>query len=71
MQYWEASEMKERLMGEHWNAGGYSKLYQLYRRVETVAHHLEKRRQRGWVPTKQYIAELYDISTQLTDSRII
>jgi hypothetical protein len=57
--------MKKKLMGEHWNATGYSELYKLYRRVETVAHHLEKQRQSGWVPTKKYIAELYDISTQL------
>ena len=57
--------MKEKLMGEHWNATGYSKLYKLYRRVETVAHQLEVRRRRGWSPTKKYIAELYDISTQL------
>jgi len=52
-------------MGEHWNATGYPKLYQLYRRVETVARQLEIQRQRGWVPTKKYIAELYDISIQL------
>ena len=52
-------------MGEHWSTTGYSKFYQLYRGVEAVAHRLEKRRQRGWAPTKEYIAELYDISTQL------
>jgi hypothetical protein len=57
--------MKQKLIGEHWNTSGYSKLYQLYRRVETVAHRLNKRRRRGWVPTKKYIAELYDISDQL------
>jgi hypothetical protein len=55
----------QEIMGEHWNTSGYSKLYQLYRRVEAVAHRLEKRRQHGWVPTKKYIAELYDISIQL------
>jgi len=57
--------MKQKLIGEHWNESGYSKLYQLYRRVAFVAHRLEKRRQCGWVPTRKYIAELYDISTQL------
>ena len=57
--------MKEKIMGEHWETSGYSRLYQLYRRVESVAHRLEKRRQHGWVPTKKYIAELYDIATQL------
>lgn len=57
--------MKEELMGEHWNTTGYSKLYQLYRRVEAVASGLEKRRKRGWAPTKKYIAELYAISAQL------
>jgi hypothetical protein len=57
--------MKQKLMGEHWNTSGYSKLYQLYRRVAAVAHRLERRRQRRWVPTKKYIAELYDISDQL------
>jgi len=58
-------DVKQKLMGEHWNESGYSKLYQLYRRVEMVAHRLEKRRQHGWVPTKKYIAELYDISAEL------
>jgi hypothetical protein len=57
--------MKKELIGEHWNESGYSKLYQLYRRVEFVAHKLEKRRQLKWVPTKKYMEELYDISTQL------
>jgi len=57
--------MEKKLLGERWNATGYSKPYQLYRRVEAVAHQLEKRRRRGWVPAKKYIAELYDISTQL------
>lgn len=57
--------MKQKLMGERWNMSSYSKLYQLYRRVELVARRLERRRQRRWVPTRKYIAELYDISTQL------
>jgi hypothetical protein len=57
--------MKKELIGEHWNETGYSKLYQLYRRVAFVAHKLEQRRQLKWVPTKKYIEELYDISTQL------
>jgi hypothetical protein len=61
----EDPEVKQKLIGEHWNESTYSKLYQLYRRVAFVAHRLEKRRQHGWVPTKKYIAELYDISTEL------
>ena len=57
--------MKNELMGEHWIKTDYSKLYQLYRRVEKVAHQLEERRQKGWVPAKKYIDELYDILVQL------
>ena len=52
-------------MGEHWNATAYSKLYQLSRRVETVARELEMRRKRGWVPATKYITELNDISREL------
>lgn len=56
---------KAKLMGAHWEESGESKLYQLYRRVEDVAGDLEQRRQGGWVPTKKYIEELYDIAIQL------
>jgi len=56
---------KKQLIGAHWNATSYSKLYQLYRRVEHVATQLEKRRQNGWVPTRDYILELDDIAIQL------
>lgn len=52
-------------MGAHWKETGYSPLYQLYRRVETVASQLEKRRQSGWIPTKAHIEELDDIAVQL------
>ena len=52
-------------MGAHWNDAGYSKLYQLYRRVEDAARALEKRRQNGWVPSKPYIEELFDIAIEL------
>ena len=52
-------------MGAYWKKSGYSPLYQLYRRVETVATKLEQRRRKGWVPSKEYIAELYDISVEL------
>jgi hypothetical protein len=56
---------KKQPMGAHWNDTEYSKLYQLYRRVEDVATALEKRRQGGWVPSKPYIEELFDIAIQL------
>lgn len=56
---------KKEPMGAHWNDTGYSKLYQFYRRVEDVATALEKRRQSGWVPSKPYIHELFDIAIQL------
>jgi hypothetical protein len=46
-------------MGAHWNETGYSKLYQLYRRVEDVATSVEQRRQGGWVPSKRYIKERF------------
>ena len=55
----------EQRMGAHWKETGSPPLYQLYRRVETVASHLERRRKRGWAPGKTYIHELYDISIQL------
>jgi hypothetical protein len=57
--------MKEKLMGEHWNATAYPKLYQLSRRVERVARELESRRKNGWVASSPYIAELNDISNEL------
>jgi hypothetical protein len=58
-------------MGAHWEQTLFSPLYRLSRRVETVARKLERRRKRGWVATKKYIAELYEISTKLKiiDSR--
>lgn len=52
-------------MGAHWDDSGYSKLYQLYRRVQIVAVKLNKRRKLRWVPTKRYITELYAIADQL------
>lgn len=52
-------------MGAHWSRTNYSKLYQLYRRVENVAVKLEERRRGGWVATKDYIEELLDIAAQL------
>ncbi len=55
----------EEPMGAHWNETAYPKNYQLYRRVETVATQLEKRRQNGWTPLRKHIVELYDISIQL------
>lgn len=57
--------MKEEPMGAHWDDSGYSKLYQLYRRVQIVAVKLNKRRKLRWVPTKRYITELYAIADQL------
>lgn len=55
------------IIGVHWNQSGHSLLYQLYRRLETVALILEKRRRHGHVATKKYIAELYDISSELKE----
>jgi hypothetical protein len=56
---------KQSAMGAYWNDTKYSKPYQLYRRVEDVARKLEERRQNGWVPTRPFIIELYDIASQL------
>ena len=59
-------EMKKKQpMGAYWNDTKYSKLYQLYRRVEDVATDLEKRRQGGQVPSKPYVEELFDIAIEL------
>lgn len=52
-------------MGAHWNDTNYSKAYQLYRRIETVAVQLNKRRSKGHVATREFIAELFDIADQL------
>jgi hypothetical protein len=60
-----ATKDRAAVMGAHWSNTKYSKLYQLYRRVESVASALEKRRQNGWVATREYIDELYDISVEL------
>jgi hypothetical protein len=56
---------KQETTGAHWKRTGYSPLYQLSHRVETVASRLERRRRKGWVPTKDYIRELYEISREL------
>lgn len=52
-------------MGSHWDNTGYSKLYQLYRRVEDVARELANRNRKGWAPLKKHVEELYDISIEL------
>lgn len=57
--------MKKKLMGEHWDTTKFPKLYQLSRRVEKVAALLEIRRQRGWQPTTELVAELNDVAIQL------
>jgi hypothetical protein len=51
------TKTKKQRMGAHWSDTGYSKLYQLYRRVEDIASSLEKRRQRGWIATKPHVEE--------------
>ncbi len=56
---------KSQPMGAHWKETGYSPLYQLYRRVETVARQLRKRQKSGWAPLRKHVDELYDISIQL------
>jgi hypothetical protein len=48
-----------------WEQTNYSKLYQLYRRVEDVAHDLETRRQQDMKVTKGLVEELYDIAIKL------
>ncbi|MBZ5672184.1 MAG: hypothetical protein LAO04_20980 [Acidobacteriia bacterium] len=53
------------LMGAHWKDTNYSPLYQLSRRVETVARQLGDRRKKGWTSHKKHVNELYDISIQL------
>ncbi len=42
-----------------------SKLYDLHRRLENIASALDQRRRNGWVPSKPYIAKLYEIATEL------
>jgi hypothetical protein len=56
---------RQEILGAHWKRTGHSPIYQLYRRVEAVAARLERRRQKGWVPTRKYINELYEISREL------
>lgn len=52
-------------IGAHWEKTNYSPLYQLCRRVETVARQLGDRRKKGWTSHKEHVRELYDISIQL------
>ena len=52
-------------MGGHWKSTTYSPLYQLYRRVETVARELRKRQKMGRAPRKKHVDELHDISIEL------
>lgn len=56
---------KKQVMGAHWEQTQYSKLYQLYRRVEDVARDLETRRQQDMKVTKRLVEELYGIATKL------
>lgn len=56
---------KTQVMGAHWKDTGYSPLYQLYRRVESVARELHERQKGGWSPLKRHVDELHDISIQL------
>ena len=58
-------DKKPELMGAYWRDTNYSPLYQLYRRVETVASQLCERQKNGWAPLKKHVNELYDISIQL------
>lgn len=53
------------VMGAHWKGTGYSPLYQLYCRVESVARELHERQKGGWRPLKKHVYELHDISIQL------
>jgi hypothetical protein len=39
--------------------------YEVSRKVENIARALNKRRKRGWVATKKYIEQLYDIVDSL------
>jgi hypothetical protein len=57
--------MKKEPLGSHWEKTGYSRLYQLYRRIEDVSRALEKRRSNGRVATKLYIEELNAIAMAL------
>jgi hypothetical protein len=57
--------MKKEPFGSHWEKTSYSKLYQLYRRVEDVSRGLEKRRSNGWVASRPYIEELNAIAVAL------
>ena len=61
----EIAKTKQPPMDSYWNETGYSKLYQLYLRVEDVATALEKLLQSEFVPAKPYVEELYDIAIQL------
>lgn len=39
--------------------------YEVSRKVESIARALETRRKKGWVATKTYIHQLYDIADSL------
>jgi hypothetical protein len=52
-------------MGEHWKDTGFSALYQLCRRVETVADQLRKRQKDGQAPLVSHVQELDAIAGEL------
>ena len=68
-----AKQKAKKLMGEHWESTGYPKVYQLSRRVETVAHELAERRSYDWAPLKRHVEELYAIAGELKilDSKMV
>ncbi len=52
-------------LGEHWKETQYSPLYQLYRRVETIADAMRKRQQEGHAPLIGHVQELDAIAFEL------
>jgi hypothetical protein len=39
--------------------------YEVSRKVEKIAHALNARRKKGWVATREYVNQLYDIAESL------
>jgi hypothetical protein len=52
-------------MGAHITTTGYPKDYQLRRRLETLAEHLEKRRLDGHPPLKRHVVEIRAIRDEI------
>jgi hypothetical protein len=52
-------------LGEYWKDTNYTPLYQLYNRVDYVAHEMRQRHKDGHAPTKALVEELEAIAIEL------